>query len=127
MDPVASIGETTFLTVQDDQVFEQLPHKAADLSMASPASLTGWLCSTTREVGRIWGADFDIDIAGTLLDGSMIYGESKWWKDPVGENILDQLIERASLTYKGPAVRRINDADPSPSSYPVDLETMAQT
>lgn len=54
-----------------------------------------------QEVGRIWGADFDIDIAGTLLDGSMIYGECKWWKDPVGENILDQLIERASLTEYG--------------------------
>jgi uncharacterized protein len=54
-----------------------------------------------QEVGRIWHADFDIDIAGKLLDGSMIYGECKWWKDPVGENILDQLIERASLTEYG--------------------------
>ena len=50
---------------------------------------------------RIWHADFDIDVAGRLLDGSMIYGECKWWKDPVGENVLDQLIERASLTSYG--------------------------
>jgi hypothetical protein len=54
-----------------------------------------------QEVGRIWHADFDIDIAGRLLDGSMIYGECKWWRDLVGENILDQLIERASLTSYG--------------------------
>jgi uncharacterized protein len=54
-----------------------------------------------QEIGRIWHADFDIDVAGRLLDGSMIYGECKWWKDPVGENILDQLIERASLTSYG--------------------------
>jgi uncharacterized protein len=54
-----------------------------------------------QEIGRIWHADFDIDVAGRLLDGSIIYGECKWWKDPVGENILDQLIERASLTSYG--------------------------
>ncbi|HKT71795.1 MAG TPA: ATP-binding protein [Steroidobacteraceae bacterium] len=54
-----------------------------------------------QEIGRIWHADFDIDVAGRLLDGSMIYGECKWWKDPVGENVLDQLIERASLTSYG--------------------------
>jgi uncharacterized protein len=54
-----------------------------------------------QEIGRIWHADFDIDVAGRLLDGSMIYGECKWWKDLVGENILDQLIERASLTDYG--------------------------
>jgi AAA+ ATPase superfamily predicted ATPase len=54
-----------------------------------------------QEIGRIWHADFDIDVAGRLLDGSMLYGECKWWKDPVGENILDQLIERASLTSYG--------------------------
>jgi AAA+ ATPase superfamily predicted ATPase len=59
------------------------------------------LAAPAQEVGRVWHADFDIDVAGKLLDGSMIYGECKWWKDPVGENILDQLIERASLTGYG--------------------------
>jgi AAA+ ATPase superfamily predicted ATPase len=54
-----------------------------------------------QEIGTIWHADFDIDVAGRLLDGSMVYGECKWWRDPVGENILDQLIERASLTSYG--------------------------
>jgi AAA+ ATPase superfamily predicted ATPase len=54
-----------------------------------------------QEIGTIWHADFDIDVVGSLLDGSMIYGECKWWRDPVGENILDQLIERASLTSYG--------------------------
>jgi hypothetical protein len=41
------------------------------------------------------------DVAGKLLDGSMLYGECKWWKDLVGENILDELIERASRTDYG--------------------------
>ena len=54
-----------------------------------------------QEIGRIWQSNFDIDIAGTLLDGSMLYGECKWWAEPVGENVLDELIERASRTEFG--------------------------
>jgi uncharacterized protein len=54
-----------------------------------------------QEIGRIWQSNFDIDIAGTLLDGSMLYGECKWWAKPVGENVLDELIERASRTEFG--------------------------
>jgi AAA+ ATPase superfamily predicted ATPase len=53
-----------------------------------------------QEIGRIWQAGYDIDVAGRLLDGSMLYGECKWWGDLVGENVLDQLIERSShATY----------------------------
>ncbi|HVW71392.1 MAG TPA: ATP-binding protein [Steroidobacteraceae bacterium] len=54
-----------------------------------------------QEIGRIWQADYDIDIAGRLLDGSMLYGECKWWRDLVGENVLDELIQRASQTDYG--------------------------
>jgi uncharacterized protein len=54
-----------------------------------------------QEIGRIWQADYDIDIAGKLLDDTMIYGECKWWKEPVGENILDELIQCASRTDYG--------------------------
>jgi hypothetical protein len=39
------------------------------------------------------------DIAGKLLDGSMIYGECKWWKDPVGENILGP-TDRAGIPHQ---------------------------
>lgn len=59
------------------------------------------LPAPVQEVGRIWRQDYDIDIAGTLLDGSMLYGECKWWSTPVGENVLDELIERASTTEFG--------------------------
>ena len=54
-----------------------------------------------QEIGRVWQADYDIDIAGRLLDGSMLYGECKWWGHPVGENVLDALIERAGRTDYG--------------------------
>jgi uncharacterized protein len=54
-----------------------------------------------QEVGRIWTGDFDIDVAGKLLDGSAFYGECKWWKKPVGENVLDHLIETSAKTAYG--------------------------
>jgi uncharacterized protein len=54
-----------------------------------------------QEIGRVWQADYDIDIAGRLLDGSMLYGECKWWEGLVGESVLDELIERAARTEYG--------------------------
>ena len=54
-----------------------------------------------QEIGRLWQADYDIDVAGRLLDGSMLYGECKWWGDLVGENVLDELVERASRAEYG--------------------------
>lgn len=46
-----------------------------------------------REVGQVWAGDYDLDVAGTLLDGSSFYGECKWWQEAVGENILERLLE----------------------------------
>jgi AAA+ ATPase superfamily predicted ATPase len=60
-----------------------------------------YFSAPAQEIGRIWEADYDIDIAGKLLDGSTLYGECKWWKDLVGENVLDELIQRASRTDYG--------------------------
>jgi uncharacterized protein len=59
------------------------------------------LGNPAQEVGRIWAGDFDIDVAGKLLDGSVFYGECKWWKNLVGENILDRLIENSTRTTYG--------------------------
>lgn len=59
------------------------------------------LPAPAQEIGRIWEAEYDIDIAGRLLDGSMLYGECKWWKDQVGENVLKELIDRSSRALYG--------------------------
>lgn len=59
------------------------------------------ICAPAQEIGQVWQADYDIDIAGKLLDGTMIYGECKWWKGVVGENVLEELIQRASRTEYG--------------------------
>jgi AAA+ ATPase superfamily predicted ATPase len=53
------------------------------------------------EVGQIWAAGFDLDVAGTLLDRNAVFGECKWWRDRVGENVLDHLIENAGQTAYG--------------------------
>ena len=59
------------------------------------------LPAPAQEVGQIWGANYDIDVAGRLLDGSMLYGECKWWRREVREDVLHTLIERAGNTAYG--------------------------
>jgi AAA+ ATPase superfamily predicted ATPase len=60
-----------------------------------------------QEIGHIWNANFDIDVAGRLLDGSAIFGECKWWKQVVGENVLDELIQRSEkITFGRDAPKR---------------------
>lgn len=59
------------------------------------------LGSAAQESGKIWGADFDIDVAAMLLDGTVVFGECKWWAGPVGENVLYQLQEDAEKTDYG--------------------------
>ena len=51
------------------------------------------LPAASKEIGKIWGADYDIDVAATLLDGAVVCGECKWWSSPVGVNVLRELRE----------------------------------
>lgn len=62
------------------------------------------LPSTVNEVGKIWLTDADIDVAGTLLDGSVFFGECKWSKKHLGLNVLDQLSAAAHATKYGAGV-----------------------
>jgi AAA+ ATPase superfamily predicted ATPase len=59
------------------------------------------LPAPAQEVGQVWGADYDIDVAGRLLDGSMLYGECKWRRGEVGEDVVSTLIRRAEHTAYG--------------------------
>jgi len=62
------------------------------------------LPAPAQVVGQVWAGDCDIDIAGKLLDGSMPYGECKWRRTLVGEDVLDTLMERAGKTTYGKSV-----------------------
>lgn len=53
------------------------------------------------EVGKIWGKDFDIDVAGTLLDGAAFFGECKWENVLVGESIRNNLLKSSEKTKYG--------------------------
>jgi len=46
-----------------------------------------------KRVGGHWESDFEIDILTENIDGSHWFGECKWWNAPVGENVLNHLIE----------------------------------
>ena len=46
-----------------------------------------------KQVGAHWERDFDIDVLTENVDGSHFFGECKWWDAPVGENVLDGLIQ----------------------------------
>ena len=61
------------------------------------------LGSPALEVGRIWGADFDLDVVVDSLDGTLLLGECKWWQERVGLNILEMLRERRVKTPYGRA------------------------
>ncbi|MDT8437342.1 MAG: ATP-binding protein [Gemmatimonadota bacterium] len=49
------------------------------------------LPGTADQVGQIWADDYDIDVAGRLLGGEALAGECKWWRRPVGVNVLERL------------------------------------
>jgi len=54
-----------------------------------------------RDIGQVWGSDYDIDIAGQLLDGSMLFGECKWAQTEIGEGVLDTMLARSAATTYG--------------------------
>jgi hypothetical protein len=47
-------------------------------------------------VGEIWASDYDIDVAGELLDGTALAGECKWRRDATGVNALRELRARVT-------------------------------
>lgn len=54
------------------------------------------LPAAAQEVGQIWASDYDIDVAGRLLNGAAFAGECKWWSGPIGMNVLHRLRDTAT-------------------------------
>lgn len=57
--------------------------------------------SSAQEAGHIWGADYDIDVAGRLLNGAFFYGECKWRSARIDLGMVSTLKKRADLTAYG--------------------------
>lgn len=53
------------------------------------------LGASADEIGSWWSrrSDVELDIVGIDKKGYTLLGSCKWWKDPVGENVLDDLLE----------------------------------
>ena len=49
-----------------------------------------------KRVGAHWGSNLEIDVLTENIDESHWFGECKWWEAPVGENVLNHLIENAT-------------------------------
>ena len=49
-----------------------------------------------KQIGKHWESDLEIDVLTKNIDGSHWFGECKWWNAPVGENVLNHLIENAT-------------------------------
>ncbi len=47
-----------------------------------------------KQIGAHWESNLEIDVLTENIDESHWFGECKWWEAPVGENILDRLIEK---------------------------------
>jgi AAA+ ATPase superfamily predicted ATPase len=54
-----------------------------------------------EDVGKIWAADYDIDVAAQLLDGSAVFGECKWRNQVMDEAVLHHLIACSNKTSFG--------------------------
>jgi len=61
-----------------------------------------------RAVGQIWASDYDLDVVGELFGGEPVFGECKWWNEPVGINVLERLEQNAQHTaFGGKKVARL--------------------
>ncbi len=49
-----------------------------------------------KQVGAHWESDLEIDVLTENIDGSHWFGECKWWEAPIGENVLNRLIEKTA-------------------------------
>jgi AAA+ ATPase superfamily predicted ATPase len=79
------------------------------------------------EIGKIWGPDFDIDVAGSLLDQSRIFGECKWENALVGESIHRNLLENISKSKFFTEGRTQNTIYFSRKGFTVGLQKLADT
>jgi uncharacterized protein len=79
-----------------------------------------------REVGRVWAADYDLDVAGKLIKGGTLYGECKWWKDPIGENVLERLLETSPQSNYGERNKQTHYLLLSRSGFTPALEARAE-
>ncbi len=83
-------------------IFEQV---CREFVQERAASL--WPGEAALRVGRLWGADFDLDLVAELTDGTIVVGECKAKSGPAGKSVLTTLRDRAHHAPKGDKGHRL--------------------
>lgn len=79
------------------------------------------------KIGRYWGSKTEIDVVALDPDGkNMILGECKYWKEPVGINILRDLEEKSKAVSWNKSARKTWFVLFSSSGFTPELETLAE-
>ena len=79
------------------------------------------------KIGRYWDSKTEIDVVALDPDGkNMILGECKYWKDPVGINILRDLEEKSKAVNWNKASRKTWYVLFSSAGFTTELETLAE-
>lgn len=68
------------------------------------------LGADATEIGSWWSrkSDVEVDVVASSKKGYSVLGSCKWWAKPVGENVLDELIEaRAAIGPKAARARLV--------------------
>ena len=79
------------------------------------------------KIGRYWDSKTEIDVVALDPDGkNMILGECKYWKEPVGINILRDLEEKSKAVSWNKSARKTWFVLFSSSGFTPELETLAE-
>lgn len=83
---------------------------------------------TFSKIGRYWDNNTEIDIAALDPDGkNLILGECKYWKEPVGINILADLEEKAKKVAWNKSNRKTWFVLFSTGGFTLELKELAKT
>lgn len=83
---------------------------------------------TFSKIGRYWDNTTEIDIAAIDPDGkNLILGECKYWKEPVGANILLELEEKAKKVVWNKSNRKTWFVLFSAAGFTPELKELAKT
>ena len=59
------------------------------------------LPARAREVGGLWGRGYDLEVAGTLTNGAVFYGRTRWGENAPGHAAVEELDRQAEKTRYG--------------------------
>jgi uncharacterized protein len=94
-----------------DEVWSRWIAPALDAHLAAgfPGLCREWLAdhaeerlpAAAGEAGALWGAGYDLDVAGILANRVPVYGIARWSGEPLGEEVLGEIDRQVATTRYG--------------------------